>query len=641
VLTWQRIWEERRLRCIRQDEVAEFRDLLPVEALAILEDARALASLTDPAAHAAADVKRLVDRLNALEERAALYLHAPVSNGLTMLKIAAGQLVALREGERPPAAGSLRTATVTTGAASRGRFAWLLVVGESEEVVELTRECASALRPPVPVHVAATLEGARTRLGQRGGVGLVVANLTLASIAGPGPHGLVVAAEAYQRRHATLLVTGAGDYLRYWPRLTASGLTGHDVIVKTRHDFAERLHRRLWEIAYPAPLTMSYEEDTGHLLWIGDVEVSRLEGQEALVLRALDSVWQSPQLIADACGDTQLAPRPSAVPPLISALRRKLARAMVDAESPSAQGQVIESRPRPGLPTQYRLAPWLRWEDPPHAGGAAPSLPPVLVIEDDRDWSRWVTEFLRDHGWTASGVATAAEALRRLASPPLPIVVADLSLRDPGSGRDHPDVGMRLVEDIAEQHQGARVVVLSAYGRRDTLQAGLFQSGVRTVDVIDKAAGRIECGAMLLASLQRAADELWRGVIRGREDSPGHRVVRRARRRVEVDGRPVGELSPREACLLDELIRRPNQAVKAELLEALCFESLSRTHAPDGYNALNKVHLTVRRMRQKIDRAIGTPGVGADVIRTPHRGARTAYELHGLVTDLAGPSERD
>src|SRR5262249_50675270 len=110
-------------------------------------------------------------------------------------------------------------------------------------------------------------------------------------------------------------------------------------------------------------------------------------GQEALVLSKLDEVWQSPRLIGDACGETDLAPSPAAVPPLISVLRQKLARALVDAESPSAQGQVIESRSRPGQPTQYRLAPWLRWEDPPPPPGAAPSLPPVLVIEDDRDWS--------------------------------------------------------------------------------------------------------------------------------------------------------------------------------------------------------------------------------------------------------------
>jgi DNA-binding response OmpR family regulator len=233
-------------------------------------------------------------------------------------------------------------------------------------------------------------------------------------------------------------------------------------------------------------------------------------------------------------------------------------------------------------------------------------------------------------------VASAAEALRVLDERPLPIVVADLSMRDPASGRDDPEVGLRLIEGIAEVHQGPRVVVLSAHGCRDTLRARLFEAGVRTVDVIDKAAGRAECGAMLLASLQRAADEMWRGVRRARELSPGHHIVRPGLREILVDGRAI-PLSPREACVLAELFRRPNQAVKAELIEAECFTSDRRSRARNGYNALNKVHLTVGRLRRKIDRQVGVPGVGSQVIRTPHRGARTAYELHGVVTDLAEP----
>ena len=60
---------------------------------------------------------------------------------------------------------------------------------------------------------------------------------------------------------------------------------------------------------------------------------------------------------------------------------------------------------------------------------------------------------------------------------------------------------------------------------------------------------------------------------------------------------------------------------------------------------MNKVHQTFKRLRQKIDHAVGEIGVGASVLRTPHRGARTTYELHGVVTDLVneenGPAMAD
>src|SRR5256885_734172 len=89
---WRAIWEARRQRCLDQDELDGVRDTLPAEALAILDEARKLAALDDPAAHAAADVADLVDRLNALDQRFALLLHG-VSNDLSMLKLAGEELL--------------------------------------------------------------------------------------------------------------------------------------------------------------------------------------------------------------------------------------------------------------------------------------------------------------------------------------------------------------------------------------------------------------------------------------------------------------------------------------------------------------------------------------------------------------------
>jgi len=633
-LRWWEAWERRRQRCLRQDEVGDQRSSLAPEALAILEEARALAAVADPLVHAAAPVDLLIERVNDLPHVAAVLLHGPVCNGLSMLRLSAQELLAA--GAAPPRAATAarpRRAGADGRAGSRGRrgrFDWFLVVGDGAEMVELAEECSAALTGSPAVRAAGTVEAALEALRREGG-GIVLTSLILPSDeAGPGPHGLRVAREARRRRHAVLLLTAASDYLDYWPRLAGAGLTGHDVVVKTRADFATQLVRRVWEIVEPEPLRITFDQDTGHVVHIGDVEVSHLEAQEALVLRFLDATWQTPEVVADACAqETDLAPTPGGVPPLISTLRHKLAAALVDAESPCAQREVIESRRREGLPTQYRLAPWLRRDDPPEPAGAAPELPPVLVVEDDPDWAQWVIGWLEELRWPASVAATVEDARRALSGTELPVVVADLGLRRAADEVPDPEAGLTLIEEVSARRHGMRVVVLSAFGGRDTLRARLFEAGVRTVDVIDKAAGRDECRAVLLTSLQRAADEVWRGVRRGGERSPVHRVVRLERAEIEVDGVGIMKLSPREAQVLDMLFAHANQPVKAELLE-LCFPTGPRS----GHNPpLNKVQLTVSRLRSKIDRSVGRPGTGESVIRTRHRGAMSTYELYGVVTD--------
>lgn len=628
---WHEVWERRRLACLLQEEIEPHRAALPPEALPILEEARALAAVADPGVHAAADVDRMVDRVNALEGQAPLLLHGPVCNGLTMLRCAAQELISACAARPPAPLGAVGRPPPGAPLGRGRRFDWCLVVGGGEELVELAEECGAALGRQLEVRTAGTTEQALERLARRDGVGLVLVNLTLPSGAGAGPHGLGVAAEARRRRHVVLLVTAAGDYLHYWSRLAAAGLTGHDVVIKTQRDFGARLRQRVLDLARPAPIAVSFDEDAGHVVWIAGVEVTRLEAQEALVLRVLDERWQAPDGIADACSETDLAPKPGSVPPLISTLRQKLADAMIDAESENAQDVVIETRRREGLPSQYRLAPWLRRELAPERAGPPDRPPAVLVIEDDPDWALWVTSWLQDFGWSALAVETGAEVDRALASGESPILVADLSLRDPVSSAADPEIGLRLVEDVASRHPGTRVIVLSAFGGRDGVRARLFEAGVRTIDVIDKSAGREECGAVLVTSLQRAADEVSRGVRRAETKAPAHRVHRAERSRIEVDGVPVA-LSPREADVLDVLFARPNQSVRAELLEYECFPAQQRPHGGRRYNHLNKVQLTIRRLRQKIDRAAGS-GVGEAVIRTPRRGAVTTYELHGLVTD--------
>ncbi|HSR22146.1 MAG TPA: hypothetical protein VLW53_01235, partial [Candidatus Eisenbacteria bacterium] len=347
----------------------------------------------------------------------------------------------------------------------------------------------------------------------------------------------------------------------------------------------------------------------------------------------LDEDWRTPSQIANACAGSDLAPRPAGVPPLISTLRRKLASGLLAVESPNALQEVIETRRLFGMPAQYRLGPWLYWaEREPGPVGVTAELPPVVVVEDDRDWAAWFTDVLNEAGWRARVAETVEDAKEAVLDGAPPIVIADLALSDPATGLIDREVGVRLIERLGSDRPGLRVIVVSDHGGQDRLRARLFDAGVRTVDVIEKAGGRDDRRAMISVSLQRAADEMRRGVRRANPPEPAHRLARLGRREIEVDGRRIERLTANEARLLDVLMGRPNQPVLADVIEDRLYGDGERRPARRASNALNKLQSTVSRLRDKIDRCVGT-GAGKGMLRTAHHGARSAYELHALVTD--------
>jgi hypothetical protein len=207
------------------------------------------------------------------------------------------------------------------------------------------------------------------------------------------------------------------------------------------------------------------------------------------------------------------------------------------------------------------------------------------------------------------------------------ILVTDLAFAETAGDLPDPEVGQALIEEITASWHHVRVVVLSAFGGRETLRARLIDAGVRIIDVVDKAAGRDECRAALLAALQRAAGELWRSARRGGAWGGMHRVVRHEPALIEIDGHRIARLSPVEAEVLSVLFDHGNQPVDAKVLEPQ-FTSTQPW-------SLTKVHSTISRLRTKIDRAVGRSGVGHSVIRTYHQGVINSYKLNGLLIDMA------
>src|SRR5262249_34078989 len=243
----------RRRRCL-DEELPRLPDDLGPAAREIVEEARRIVAITDPAVHAAFDVSDLVDRANALPGDAPIVLHRPVCNALTAVRNNAPELLAAR-------AGVPGLAPLVAGRLSPRRLGCtsLLVVGEDPELGQLVSECVARLAVLPPITTARTLEAALDALpAPAGGPALVVADLGLDSAGGRGPHGLGVAREARRRHHRVLLVTGGADYHDYRSRLDAVGLTGHDVIVRTRRDFGDRLRARIEEIVRPGPVALTF-----------------------------------------------------------------------------------------------------------------------------------------------------------------------------------------------------------------------------------------------------------------------------------------------------------------------------------------------------------------------------------------------
>src|SRR5262245_19289251 len=84
----------------------------------------------------------------------------------------------------------------------------------------------------------------------------------------------------------------------------------------------------------------------------------------------------------------------------------------------------------------------------------------VLVVDDDRAVGLVLVGLLKQAGHDASHVASAEEALARVASRPVEVVVTDL--RMPGMD------GMELLERLHERAAGVPVILLTAHGTVQT-----------------------------------------------------------------------------------------------------------------------------------------------------------------------------
>ena len=81
----------------------------------------------------------------------------------------------------------------------------------------------------------------------------------------------------------------------------------------------------------------------------------------------------------------------------------------------------------------------------------------VLIVDDDKEFVKLYSLFLRNKGLEVAAAYSAAEALETLASSSPDVVVLDVMM-------EHFDSGFNVSKDIKEKHPDLPVILMTAIG---------------------------------------------------------------------------------------------------------------------------------------------------------------------------------
>jgi len=207
-----------------------------------------------------------------------------------------------------------------------------------------------------------------------------------------------------------------------------------------------------------------------------------------------------------------------------------------------------------------------------------------LVIEDDADTARYISNGLREAGFTVVCCRNGADGLHLATTERWDVVILDRML--PG------DIdGLSIVHAVRTLGKTTPVLILSALASLDERVRGLRGGGD---DYLTKPFAFSELLARVQALLRRAGmkedvSELQIADLR----------LDLRRRRAERANKPIA-LQPREFRLLEYLVRHQGQVVTRTML----LEAVWDYHFDPQTNAID---VQISRLRQKIDRDFSPP----------------------------------
>lgn len=213
----------------------------------------------------------------------------------------------------------------------------------------------------------------------------------------------------------------------------------------------------------------------------------------------------------------------------------------------------------------------------------------VLIVEDDKQLSALVVDWLTGEKYTTEAVFKGTDGLERLKFYKYDVVILDWDL--PGLS------GVEVCRQFRDE--GGTTPILMLTGKKEiTEKAEGLDSGAD--DYLTKPFDVIELSARLRALLRRT-NNVTKTVL-----TAGNLTLDPTSRKVTVCGNEV-DLQPKEYSLLEFLLRHPNQPFNAEAI-------MDRVWTASSDAAPDTVRLHVMRLRNKIDEE------GKEsIIRTIHR----------------------
>lgn len=213
----------------------------------------------------------------------------------------------------------------------------------------------------------------------------------------------------------------------------------------------------------------------------------------------------------------------------------------------------------------------------------------VLIVEDDKQLSALVVDWLTGEKYATEAVYKGTDGLERLQFYKYDVVILDWDL--PGLS------GVEVCRQFREG--GGTTPILMLTGKKEiTEKAEGLDSGAD--DYLTKPFDVIELSARLRALLRRT-NSVTKTVL-----TAGNLSLDPVSRKVTLSDKEL-ELQPKEYSLLEFLLRHPNQPFNAEAI-------MDRVWTASSDAAPDTVRLHVMRLRNKIDE----PGKES-IIRTIHR----------------------
>lgn len=113
----------------------------------------------------------------------------------------------------------------------------------------------------------------------------------------------------------------------------------------------------------------------------------------------------------------------------------------------------------------------------------------VLIVDDEADVSRGLTEFLCEQGYSAEAAVGGADAVSRLGKARFDLVVSDIRM---------PDLdGVQLLRKIKAEWPAAEVILMTAYGSKESaieaLRLGAYDYIEKPFDVEELLNATVNC----------------------------------------------------------------------------------------------------------------------------------------------------